>query len=124
MKLFNKKTCKGCDATCCRYITIQLDIPETIDDFENIKWYVAHKNVEVNVEESGEWFVKFFTDCKHLNKNNLCDIYKTRPKVCREHKTKSCERYNDENFLLTFKEIKDVDNYIKNVFKKGRHQSA
>jgi len=123
MKLFQKRTCEGCDAICCRYITVPLEVPETLDDFENIKWYVAHKNIEVNVEEDGLWYIKFFTDCEHIDKNNLCKIYKNRPKVCREHKTKSCEKYNKENFLLTFKNIKDVEGYIQNVFKKGRHNS-
>ena len=117
-----KRSCKGCEAMCCRYITIELDIPETLDDFENIKWYVAHENVVVNIEEDGSWFVKFFTKCKHLTENNLCAIYKNRPRVCREHKVKSCERYNPENFLLTFKSIEDVEKYIENVFKKGRHE--
>lgn len=117
-----KRTCKGCEATCCRYVTIHLDTPEDLDDFENIKWYVAHKNVEVNVEEDGNWYVKFWTPCKHLNEKNLCEIYKSRPAPCREHTTKSCERYNKENFLLTFKSIQDVEKYIKNVFKKGRHE--
>lgn len=115
------RTCNNCNAVCCKYITIELDTPETLDDFENIRWYIAHKNTEVNVEEDSSWWIKFHTPCKHLNKNNLCNIYKNRPKICKEHTTKSCEKYNKENFLLTFKSIKDIDNYIKNIFKKGKH---
>ncbi|MDA3836760.1 MAG: YkgJ family cysteine cluster protein [Nanoarchaeota archaeon] len=123
MKIFNKRTCKVCDAICCRYITIPLKTPEIIEDFENIKWYISHENTEVNIEEDGAWYIKLKTPCEHLSKNNLCSIYKNRPEICKEHTTKSCEKYNEENFILTFKSVEEVNKYIETILKKGRHQT-
>ena len=35
------------------------------------------------------------TQCQHLEENNRCGIYETRPDICREYSTKNCE-YEDE----------------------------
>ena len=45
------KTCEGCDAMCCKYIAMEIDCPEDAEDFEDIKWYVCHKNVNVFVDQ-------------------------------------------------------------------------
>ena len=42
--------CKGC-TKCCEYIAMELDTPETLKDFENIKWYLLHNNVRVFIIE-------------------------------------------------------------------------
>jgi len=45
MKSEECKNCDGCPAECCKYVAIEIDTPEDIDDFEDIKWYVSHKNI-------------------------------------------------------------------------------
>lgn len=122
MKFLPKNTaCKKCDSTCCKYITIELETPQKIDDFENIRWYLAHRNIKIIVEEDGSWWIKFITDCEKLDKNNLCKIYKNRPKPCKEFSIKQCPLYTENNSLIEFETIKEIDDYIKNVFKKGKH---
>ena len=100
---------------------LDVDTPESIDDFENIKWYATHKNVEVFVDFEGVWNVRFITRCEHSDKSNKCNIYSKRPNVCREFSPETCS-VNDENEdLIVLKNLKDVEEYIENVFKKGKH---
>lgn len=44
----NVDLCQGC-SKCCEYVAMQIDTPETQDDFENIRWYLLHENVKVFV---------------------------------------------------------------------------
>ena len=123
MKVENSKTCEGCDANCCRYVAIEIDCPDELKDFENIKWYVAHENIIVYVEEDGTWNVQFNTKCKWLNGDSLCKNYNRRPKICQEYNHDECTFHNPEEYkeLYTFKCIEDVEKYIEEVFKKGKH---
>jgi len=98
------------------------------NNYETIRWYVAHKNISVYVEEDGFWYVEFRTPCKYLDKDK-CSIHEKfaknkvkSPKICKEFKINQCPQFNDYEELYTFNKMKEVDNYIKNVFKKGRHQ--
>lgn len=43
-------SCEGC-SKCCEYIAVEIDKPETEEDFENIKWFLLHKNVKVFIQE-------------------------------------------------------------------------
>ncbi|MBT3405254.1 hypothetical protein HN832_04730 [archaeon] len=108
------KNCEGCDAKCCKHVAVEIDEPEEKEDFENIKWYVCHKNVNVFVEES-KWYVEFLTPCEHLMENNKCHIYSQRPKICCEYSEEDCvfEGYKDE---LIFKTIEDVEKYVGEKF--------
>jgi len=118
------KSCEHCNANCCKYVVIELDTPKTIKDFENIKWYVAHKNVNVFIEDDGSWNVEFLTPCSHLNsKTNKCTNYEHRPKICREYDHDECTFHNIYKEEFTFKSIKDVDDYVEKVFKKGLHKT-
>mgnify|MGYP001565152217 FL=1 len=63
MKSEKDKTCDKCDALCCNHIAIEIDTPECLEDFENIKWFVAHKNVNVYVDEDYIWHLEFLTPC-------------------------------------------------------------
>ena len=113
--------CESCNSKCCRYIVLDIETPEMLSDFENIKWYVSHENVQVFVDCEGFWNLKFITKCKHLTKFNRCNIYKTRPEVCREFSPKTCSENNENENILTFDEIGDVEIYIKDIFSKKRH---
>ena len=126
-----KKTCEDCDAMCCRYIAMEIDTPEEEDDFENIKWYVAHKNVSVYVEEDGVWNLEFNTPCAFLRDDGKCAIHEDfvdnpkvkRPKICKEYSAENCLFHNDDyNEKYRFQTIKEVEDYIENVFKKGLHE--
>jgi uncharacterized protein len=111
------KTCEGCDAKCCRYVAIEIDKPETREDFENIKWYVCHKNVNVFVDEEDGWYVEFLTPCEFLGENNKCTIYEKRPQICRNYDQDECTFHN-KNYMekYTFTTLKDVENFIEEKF--------
>ena len=115
------KTCDDCNAACCRYIAMEIDCPDSIEDFENIKWYVCHKNVKIFVDEDYEWHIEFTTDCKHLGENNRCNFYERRPEICREYNQEECTFHNNYEEKYVFLNVDDVDKYIEEVFNKGEH---
>ena len=116
-----KLTCDGCDGKCCKYVVIEIDVPESLEDFENIKWYVAHKNLVVFVGDDGTWNLEIITTCKHLDEKNRCSIYETRPKICREYSEDDCPFHNEYVETQRFESIKDVEEYIEKIFKTGLH---
>ena len=125
-----EKNCKSCDGACCKYVAMEVDCPENLEDFENIKWYVIHENVQVYVEEDGTWNVEFLTPCKYLMEDRKCSIHEVfaensevkRPKICRDFTTEECPHHNEYKELFSFKSIQDVEEYIEKIFKKGLHK--
>lgn len=124
-----KKTCESCNAACCRYVALEIDTPETLKDFEDIRWYVAHKNIHVYVEEDGTWNLEFITPCEHLREDNHCDIHEMfvenpklrRPAICGDFDTSQCPHHNPYKEMFSFRSIEDVDKYIEEIFNKGLH---
>ncbi len=122
MKSDECKSCEGCKAECCRYVAMEIDTPESLEDFEDIKWYVLHKNVNVYVDEDYVWHIEFITPCEFLGDDNKCLIYDKRPKICREYDQEECTFHNEYSERYSFKTIEDVEKYIEEVFKKGLHK--
>lgn len=58
-----------------------------------MRWFLLHERASVFVDEN-TWYLLVHTKCKYLGENNLCGIYETRPKICRDYKTEKCE-YED-----------------------------
>lgn len=75
---------------CCRYLALPLDKPKTSRDFDDIRWYLMHDGITVFIED-GDWYVQIPTVCRNLRPDNLCTIYETRPKICREYKAGDCD---------------------------------
>lgn len=115
----NKKLCDDCD-DCCHYVAIEIDKPEDKEDWEHIKWYLLHKNVNVFIDWEDDWFVEFVTSCTALDaKTKLCIIYKNRPQVCCDYSQKTCTQYNNEPAEKKyFKTINDLEKYLKQKIKK------
>ena len=101
---------------------MEIDTPESLEDFEDIKWYVLHKNVNVYVDEDYVWHIEFITPCEFLGDDNKCLIYDKRPKICREYDQEECTFHNEYSERYSFKTIEDVEKYIEEVFKKGLHK--
>lgn len=122
------KTCEGCGAKCCKYVAMEIDCPEDLDDFENIKWYVAHENIRVFVEVDNVWNIEFMTSCKYLD-GEKCSIHEEfvknpkakRPKICGEFTADACPNHNKYSEKYEFNSIEDVDLYLVDVFGKGKH---
>lgn len=122
------KNCSNCDGACCKYVAMEIDCPEDLDDFENIKWFVLHKGVKVFVDEDDSWNIQFDSKCKYLSKENKCLIHEdyvenppvSRPKICREFSVEECPFHNKYVEKFVFESIEDVEKYVKDIFLKKK----
>ena len=112
----NKKLCGRC-TKCCEYVNIPLGKPSTEEEFDNILWYLIHKNVYVWVGKNNRWFVRFNTPCKPLKKGR-CREYSTRPMLCREYSQKLCENYKPQDEKHVFRTRGEFMAYLKKTRKK------
>ncbi len=104
--------CQGC-SLCCRYVALEIDTPEDQNDFDQIKWFLVHKNVWVFIDHDDSWNLQFNTPCEKLE-GHLCGIYKTRPQICRDYSTENCERYGEGNsFKILWKSMEDFEEYLE-----------
>jgi uncharacterized protein len=111
-----KNPCNGC-VQCCSYVAIELDEPEDEDDWQNIRWYLTHKDVWVFVDHDDSWNVQFNTMCEMIDDNGWCGIYEKRPFICRHYKTENCEKYGPgDSYKLLFKTLEEFDDWVS----KGR----
>jgi uncharacterized protein len=111
------KDCSTCKGNCCRYVVIEMDAPKELDDFDVIKWYVVHKNVNIFVDEEDTWHIEFITPCEHLGEDNLCQIYEKRPQICRDFSVDECPHHNEYHEKHTFTNLEDLEKYIEEVWK-------
>jgi Fe-S-cluster containining protein len=110
------KSCEECKGACCKDVAIEIDEPEDFDDFEDIKWLIAHENVNVYLDNEHDWLVEFKTRCKFLDEKNRCKIYHNRYKVCGEHDPISCvSNGNGRHHKMIFRNERDVDKYMKKI---------
>jgi hypothetical protein len=82
--------CHDC-AQCCRYVATEIDDPSSFRDYENIVWYLAHRDVSVYIDHDGDWYIEFRTVCRHLAPSGTCEIYAERPQICEEYSFEECE---------------------------------
>ena len=86
--------CSHCAAKCCRYFALPIDTPKDWQDFDFIRWYLLHEGAAIFTDE-GCWYLLVNNRCKHLRDDQRCDIYDTRPQICRDYTTADCE-FDDE----------------------------
>jgi uncharacterized protein len=96
---------------------LQIDVPRSRSDFENIRWYVSHHGSSIYVEKK-KWFLHVDSPCRHLRDDGKCGIYETRPQICREHDPGECEYDQDYHADLEFMNLEDLDQYIQKRFSK------
>lgn len=113
MSVKKKSPCQSCPGLCCRYIGLPIETPETREDFDAIRWYLAHENVTVYVEH-GCRYLQANNPCRHLTAENRCDLYARRPAICRQFRSWSCERSPGElNYELHFASDADMEAYMR-----------
>jgi Fe-S-cluster containining protein len=106
--------CEFCAAKCCRYFALPIETPTEFADFEFIRWYLLHGRASVFTEE-GDWYLLVHSACKHLQTDNRCGIYETRPQICREYSTDDCE-YDDEwTYERYFETAEQIEEYAEAV---------
>ena len=112
--------CEHCTAKCCRYFALPIDTPTSRKDYEFIRWYLLHELATVFTEDE-DWYLLVHARCKHLQDDNLCGIYETRPQICRDYTTDNCEYEDDWTYDRYFERAEQVWEYTEAVLqKKGK----
>jgi Fe-S-cluster containining protein len=106
--------CEYCTAKCCRYYAFPIDTPKKWKDFDYMRWYLLHGKASFFVDE-GTWFIMVLADCKHLQADNGCGTYETRPQICREYTTKDCEYDNDSGYDQLFECPEQIEEYAEAI---------
>lgn len=114
--------CEHCTAKCCRYFALPIETPETRKDLEYIRWYLLHESATVFVEEE-DWYLLVHSICKHLQDDQRCGIYETRPPICREYSTKDCEYEDSWTYDRYFERAEQIAEYIEAMFPPKRGKS-
>jgi Fe-S-cluster containining protein len=115
--------CEFCTGRCCRYFSLPIDNPESWNDYDAIRWYLAHKRTAIYVSE-GQWYLLVHSGCNYLTHDNRCGIYLNRPKICREYTTDSCEYDNDTLFEKLFETPEQLWEYAEAVLPRRRKRRA
>jgi Fe-S-cluster containining protein len=116
----DKVLCEYCTAKCCRYFAMPIEGPEEFTDFEFMRWFLLHERATV-FKEDEDWYLLVHTVCRHLQDDNRCGIYDTRPQVCRDYSTKDCEYEDDWTYDFYFERPEQVAEYTEAVIQeKGR----
>lgn len=114
--------CNHCSAKCCRYFALPIEDPDTIEDWEFIRWYLLHDSATVFKEE-GTWYLLVHTACKHLQGDNRCGIYETRPLICREYSTNDCEYEDDWLYEQYLETAEQAGEYAEAILPRKKGQS-
>lgn len=107
-----KSLCEYCTAKCCRYFALPIDTPDTTRDLDFMRWFLLHERASVFVEDES-WYLLVHTVCKHLQSDNRCGIYETRPEICREYTTDNCEYDEDAVYEKYFETPEQVAEYME-----------
>ncbi|MFP4353600.1 MAG: YkgJ family cysteine cluster protein [Phycisphaerae bacterium] len=100
--------CAKCNAKCCRYFCFEIDAPEDVDEFEDVRWFLLHEGISVHVDE-GDWYISIMNPCRHIGQDNRCGIYEDRPLICRKYSQDNCDAtggdYEYEEFFETAEQL-------------------
>jgi Fe-S-cluster containining protein len=107
---FKDTKCGGCTALCCRYFALEIDTPDEPDDFENLRWYLIHEDVNLFIDE-GDWYLQIFRKCTWLGEDNACTRYEDRPSICREYSDDWCDLDGANDGDVTFRTIEELEAY-------------
>jgi Fe-S-cluster containining protein len=99
---------------------LEIDTPETRRAYDDIRWYLIHENVFVFIEKK-KWYLGIYSRCKHLQTDNRCGIYETRPQICREYSTDNCDYHGGEyDWDILFSSAEQLEKYGKEKLAEDR----
>lgn len=115
-----EQPCRKCTGRCCRYFALQIDTPRSWDDYDNIRWYLSHREVTVFVEK-GKWYLNIKNPCRHLSKRDFrCRNYDLRPHICRTYSTDSCDLNGSQyDYQMYFQNDRHMEEYMRTKFGAG-----
>src|SRR3954447_25314684 len=115
--------CDHCSGKCCRYFSLPIETPKSWDDYDAIRWYLAHGQTLVYVEKE-TWYLVVMTRCKYLTRDDRCAIYYNRPKICQDYTTADCECDSDWTFEKVFETSEQIWEYAEAVLPPRRKKVA
>jgi uncharacterized protein len=114
--------CDHCTAKCCRYFALPMEKPTQRKDYDYLRWFLLHGQASAFTED-GTWYLLVHTPCKHLQPDNRCGIYYTRPEICREYTTDACEYDDGYVYDQYFETAEQVAEYTEAVLPKKRGEN-
>ena len=66
--------CNDC-GVCCDYVAVEIDPPTSFKDYENIHWYLVHRDITVYIDWEGDWFIEFMSPCENQTASKTCEIW-------------------------------------------------
>jgi len=116
--------CRECGAKCCKYFCFEIDKPETYEEFEDVRWYLCHKDVSIHIDE-GDWYMFVANRCRFLRPNHLCAIYDDRPLICRDYTQDNCDHIPGEyDYDKLFETPEQLEAYARKVLGKKKFEAA
>lgn len=115
--------CRTCEHLCCNYITVKINAPRTIRDFDELLWQLSHKDIKAFRDHTG-WRLIIYNECSLLKSNGECSIYDNRPITCREYSVQKCE-YNGsiaDTSLKYFDSYEALNEYCIQRFKSWKRR--
>lgn len=103
---------QDCRARCCRYITISVATPRSREDWDEMRWWLAHAGVLVTKDEDG-WSVHVETRCGNLGRGNACDVYPHHMKTCKDYDASHCEFTGPLDYDLELESELDLARYLE-----------
>ena len=71
--------------------------------------------------EKKQWYIGILARCKHLQQDNRCGIYETRPRICRGYTTDNCDYHGGEyDFEKLFTSAEQLREYAEKKLNKRR----
>ncbi|MCD4814281.1 YkgJ family cysteine cluster protein [bacterium] len=109
--------CISCQGQCCRYFALQIDTPRTLEDYDHLRWYIAHESIALFIEDK-EWYMQVNNKCKHLQDDFKCGMYEERPQICRDYGwdesgDTECHGVNSAtDHDIFFSDLKELEAYL------------
>ena len=108
-----RNPCDGC-SLCCRHIAVEIDAPESEKDYDEIRWFLLHRDVWVFVDDDG-WNLQVNTPCEKLDDKGWCTYYEKRPGICKDYSSENCEKHGDgDSFKVLWKDVNEFDEWVGN----------
>lgn len=86
-----------------------------------------HEGIAVWVQD-GDWYLEVRTTCRHLQPDNRCGIYETRPQICREYGLPGddpCEFFTENlEYDLLFEDDSQYESWLAKKAKKKKKKEA
>ena len=101
-----------CGGRCCRYITVEVASPRSHDDWDEMRWWLAHEGVIVSKDEDG-WQLHIESRCSNLRADNACAIYPHHMDTCEDYDASNCEFTGPLDQEFELRSEADLEAYLR-----------